>query len=475
VLFRLRRMILERCNWWSRLSRVWACPSCKGRIESILTCIIGNCPKYLNKKQIIPRVPQPKLESTSFPLPESAIDLIRKADLFFISSSNHTSDMDTNHRGGPKGFVRILENNEDGFTLVSPEYSGNRLYQTLGNLKTTPRAGLVFPDFETGDVLYLTGTTEILAGKDAAELIGRTNLAVRIQVKHYRYVKSGLAFRAEEGEFSPYNPAVRYLNSEDKLKVGQASSVTRATLVKKEILTPTIGRFRFKLDDGQSRHSWKPGQWVALDFSDELDLGYSHMREDDPKSLNDDWIRTFTVSSRLGVPDDDGHFEITIRKVGPVTNHLFNVNPRTQLEIGVKGFGGDFYFKQAEGESISFVAAGVGITPLLAQIADLDIDRLKLYWTVRFEHLRLVFDTLQRHSGLKSFLRLYVTGKIDEASSDWQKASTLSSKVEKRRFAKEDFEDDLAARCYICTGTPLRNALVDWLGGKVVVYENFDY
>lgn len=381
--------------------------------------------------------------------------------------------MDTNIRGGPRGFVRILENNQDGFSLVYPEYSGNRYYQTLGNLKTTPRAGLVFPDFATGDVLYLTGTTEILAGKDAAELIGRTNLAVKIKVRRYKYVKSGLAFRAEEGEFSPYNPAVRYLNIEDKLKTGSAAAATKATLVKKEILTPTIGRFTFKLDS--TGHSWKAGQWVALDFSDELDMGYSHMREDDPQSLNDDWIRTFTISSRFGAPVDNGHFEITIRKVGPVTNHLFGVNPRTQLEIGVKGFGGDFFFKQSEEDIISFIAAGVGITPLLAQIADLDLARLRVYWTVRAEDLPLVFDTLRTYPGLEKCLQLYVTGNIDEEAGDWQKASSLSGTVQKGRFARENFESDPAARFYICTGTPLRNALVAWLGGKTVVYENFDY
>lgn len=79
------------------------------------------------------------------------------SDLFFMSSSHHDSDMDTNHRGGPQGFVRVLSNDEDGLTFIYPEYSGNRLYQTLGNLVETPQAGFVFPDFSTGDVLYLTG------------------------------------------------------------------------------------------------------------------------------------------------------------------------------------------------------------------------------------------------------------------------------------------------------------------------------
>jgi len=177
---------------------------------------LGNCPKYLNKKHIVPHIPHPNLVSNSLPLPKAAIDLIEKSDLFFISSSNHESDMDTNHRGGPQGFVRILSNNEHGVTIVYPEYSGNRLYQTLGNLRTTPKAGLVFPDFDTGDVFYITGTTEILAGKDATDLIAHTNLAVKIRVDAARFVSDGLGFRGQEGERSPYNPPVRFLSSENQ-------------------------------------------------------------------------------------------------------------------------------------------------------------------------------------------------------------------------------------------------------------------
>lgn len=119
-----------------------------------ITESLGNCPKYLNKKVIEPHTPAPVLVSDQLPLPEKAIDLVHKADLFFMSSTNGET-MDTNHRGGPPGFVRVAKNDEDGVVLVYPEYSGNRLYQTLGNLQAKPLAGLVFPDFESSNVLYV--------------------------------------------------------------------------------------------------------------------------------------------------------------------------------------------------------------------------------------------------------------------------------------------------------------------------------
>ena len=140
---------------------------------------LGNCPKYLNKKHIVSALAKPELISDSPHLPQQALDLLEKADLFFISSARQNEDMDSNHRGGPPGFVRVLSNDESGAVVCYPEYSGNRLYQTLGNLNINPLAGICIPDFDAGHMLYLTGKTEILVGKKAAEVLPRSNLAVQ--------------------------------------------------------------------------------------------------------------------------------------------------------------------------------------------------------------------------------------------------------------------------------------------------------
>jgi NAD(P)H-flavin reductase len=383
--------------------------------------------------------------------------------------------MDTNHRGGPPGFVRILSNGEDGLTLVYPEYSGNRLYQTLGNLSTTPRAGLVFSDFDTGDVLYITGKTEILAGQKAKDLIAHTNLAVKIKVEATRYIKDGLAFRGIEGEYSPYNPPVRYLSTEKRAGLTNDDKQIYAKLIDKQILTPTIGRFRFHIAAPAKASKWKPGQYVALSFADELDLGYSHMRDDDPKSLNDDFLRTFTVSSRQGALDDHDQFEITIRKVGPVTDYLFRHKVRTDLQVPLLGFGGEFFIEQGVDESIAYVAGGVGITPLLAQAADLDLKKLRLFWTVRADDLGFVTDMFDRIPGLAKSTRLFVTGTVDEEAENWKKLEVSGAVLHKRRMGKDDLTADIASRWYLCTGTAFRNSLVSWLDGKTVLYEDFNY
>ncbi|KAL4908988.1 hypothetical protein BDW74DRAFT_75992 [Aspergillus multicolor] len=112
-------------------------------------------------------------------------------------------------------------------------------------------------------------------------------------------------------------------------------------MIEKHIITPSITCFRFRISDTTEAGSWTPGQYATLSFFDELDMGYSHMMDDDPSSLNDDYVRTFTISSPPDQVSND-EFEITIRKHGDVTRYLFQTSDRAELEVPLKGFGGEF-------------------------------------------------------------------------------------------------------------------------------------
>jgi len=422
------------------------------------------------------------LLSDSLPLSERALSLLAKADMFFISS-HHGTNMGTNHRGGPPGFVRVERNDASGVMLVYPEYSGNRLYQTLGNLYADPQAGLVFPDYDTGDVLYLTGSTLIKIGKDAATTLSRSNLAVEIHVEAARFVQQGLSFRGRPGELSPYNPPVRFLPREQAMPDSQTqdSKVAYAKLLARELLTPTIARFKFRISDPEVAGRWKPGQYVALAFEDELSAGWSHMRDDDPRSLNDDYVRTFTVSSAPGSQFGEDVFEITIRNVGTVTGFLFHQNVRAGLEVPLRAFGGTFTVSQGSDEIVPFVAGGIGITPLLAQLPELDLKRLRLFWTVNVRDIGLVTDTFDRCPGLAQSAQVFVSGNEDSMSAENQKAierlRQIGARIATRRILASDVQAErgLSSTWSLCTGTTLRKSLLDWLQGKKVVYEDFNY
>lgn len=435
---------------------------------------LGNCPKYLNQYDIRPALVNSSLELQSDKLSEEAKALILDSDMFFLTTSV-TEDMDTNHRGGPAGFTRILSDTE----IIYPEYSGNRLYQSLGNLLINPKIGVTFPNYETGDVLYITGSTEVLVGGEAASLLPGSNLAVKIKIGEVRLVAQGLPLRGTRKIPSPYNPLVRTLPSEGNLKASLLPVRKIAQLVKKIQLGPTISRFTFSVPDGVE---YSPGQWVAFDFSEHLNIGYSHMREDDPRSLNDDFVRTFTISSAPSAGGHDKEFDITIRNVGVVTNYLFHQNDRAGFEVPIVGIGGEFVIEQGGEESgkiTPFIAGGVGITPFLGQIGRLDVrsDRLKLLWTTRLTDTELVLRTFEEHPDLIPCTEVFLTGgeMTSEADAKIKQLEQKGIKFHNRRIEQADLDIQGAGSYYLCAGGPLRKQLLSWLEGKVVVFENFDY
>lgn len=463
---------------------------------------LGNCPKYLNKKHITPHVPQPELVGSGkgLPLPAAAVQLLGKADLFFISSKHGNGSMDVNHRGGPPGFVRLYRNEDGAVTVVYPEYSGNRLYQTLGNLQKDPLAGLVIPDFESGEVLYLTGRTTTLIGDRAAAYLPHTKLAVKIDVDEARFVKDGLPFRGSFIDHSPYNPPLRRLlvEQDDQAPVEPDSdTIATATLTARKVITPTIARFVFKLSPTSSLtrsaiNTWLPGQHVTLDFGPELDHGWSHMRDDDPKSLNDDFVRTFTISA----PPTPGIdvMEITARKHGPVTSLLWNQNLRVPLEVPVLAFGGGEGFRLpadvVAGEDGSlqdgilsiFVAGGVGITPLMAQaksVLTAAPDRLQVVWSLRTEDLPLAVDVIKSTEDLGRNLQIFVTGHPTDQSPgvliDLKNSGV--NIVEGRLNAESLLQVGQKGKraYYCCTGSGLMANLSEWLKDEKMVFESFDY
>lgn len=436
---------------------------------------LGNCPKYLNKKHIVPAQPEPKLISDLPQLSPTAVELLSRADTMFVSSSHEATTMDTNIRGGPPGFMRVESNNASGAVLVYPEYSGNRLYQTLGNLETTPLAGFVVPDFGSGNVLYFTGSTEILVGKDTAAILPRSNLAVRVTIAAAIFVENGLSFRGEAGDPSPYNPSVRYLNEKHAPGIQEGSGPDAlATLIKKENITPSIQRYRFRIS-GRKPLSWNAGQYVTLSFEDELSMGYTHMRDDDPTSLNDDYVRTFTVSSYPGRDIPADQFEIMVRRHGPVTRYLSQVNERAGLEVPLNGFGGSFH---VSGKSIvPYVAGGIGITPLLAQLPELNISQLRLFWSISINDLGLVHDIFQRWPQLPLSTTLFITNvELDGADRQmWDGIESSGVQMIRRRMQAGDLDLALADVWYLCAGVALKRMVLNWLVGKNVVYEDFSY
>lgn len=122
--------------------------------------VYSNCQKYIQPREWQHRAPKSQLPQGArqhLSLTDQHQQWIAAADTFFIASSHPTGGVDASHRGGPPGFVQIL----DGKRLSWPDYPGNTMFQSLGNIAENPRSGLLFIDFEQGGTLQLTGKAEI--------------------------------------------------------------------------------------------------------------------------------------------------------------------------------------------------------------------------------------------------------------------------------------------------------------------------
>ena len=126
----------------------------------------GNCPKYIQTRTCQPTdtltaAPQ---AHTGAALGAAEAGMIAGADTFFIASRFHDetdaafNGFDVSHRGGQPGFVIVSHSKQ----LLFPDYAGNRMFNTLGNIQTDPHCGLLFIDFNSGTTLQLTGNAEIL-------------------------------------------------------------------------------------------------------------------------------------------------------------------------------------------------------------------------------------------------------------------------------------------------------------------------
>ncbi len=164
----------------------------------------GNCPQYIQTRtpDFAPDDAAAVERGTS--LDDAARATIRAADTCFVASyvdldgDPERRAVDVSHRGGRPGFVRV-----DGDLLTIPDFSGNLQFNTLGNLLLNPRAGLVFIDFDRGDLLQLSGATELVfAGEELAAFAGAERLW-RLAVQQWVRRRGALGLRWRFGDYAP--------------------------------------------------------------------------------------------------------------------------------------------------------------------------------------------------------------------------------------------------------------------------------
>ncbi|MEU3049822.1 pyridoxamine 5'-phosphate oxidase family protein [Streptomyces sp. NPDC006984] len=165
--------------------------------------VFSNCPKYIQQRLPLPAAPEAEGAAPAVPVHRTGGELdgaqtafLRAADTFFIATG--TSDgVDVSHRGGNPGFLRVASPTG----LSWPDYPGNAMFLTLGNLERNPRAGILALDWSTGATLQLTGAARTAYAPGGAR-------TVHFTVERTVHTEAASPVRWTAPRYSPANPAL---------------------------------------------------------------------------------------------------------------------------------------------------------------------------------------------------------------------------------------------------------------------------
>lgn len=84
-------------------------------------------------------------------------EFIARSRMFFLATADAAGHPDCSYKGGPEGFVRVVDDN----TLEIPDYDGNGMYRSWGNVRVNAHVALLFIDFASPKRLRINGTATL--------------------------------------------------------------------------------------------------------------------------------------------------------------------------------------------------------------------------------------------------------------------------------------------------------------------------
>ncbi len=319
----------------------------------------GNCPQYIQSRELTWRRDpddesfRPKRE-TRAGLDDEARALIGRADTFFVATTAGSRDavhgVDVSHRGGKPGFVRVGE----GDLLTIPDFAGNYHFNTLGNLLEEPRAGLLFMDFDSGDLLYLAGRGAVLMDSPETAAFRGAERLWTFQVERMVRLRAALPFRFAFGGFSP-NAEITgdWTEAKQRQEAERIANTWRPFRVAKIVKeSRTVSSFHLVPTDGLGLPTHKAGQFLPIRL---------HPAESEALT------RTYTLTSLPG----DRHLRISVKREarGAASRFLHDSLSEGDL-VEAMAPRGDFTLDNTGKRPLVLISGGVGITPMLAMLRD---------------------------------------------------------------------------------------------------------
>jgi predicted pyridoxine 5'-phosphate oxidase superfamily flavin-nucleotide-binding protein len=178
-----------------------------GQLGLAVAQAYGNCPKYIQVREaaegvVAATAPLDSTQGVSLSVAQQA--WIAAADTFFIASYHPQGGADASHRGGMPGFIQV----QNATHLTWPDYAGNGLFNTLGNLAEYPQAGLLLIDFATGRSLQLSGRATLRWDPAEVATFPGAERLVEFQIERVIETTGAMKGNWSPPNYSPFNPHV---------------------------------------------------------------------------------------------------------------------------------------------------------------------------------------------------------------------------------------------------------------------------
>lgn len=328
-----------------------------GALRVAVTQSFGNCPQYIQHRQhtSVPAAEREVRVLRGAALSDADRALIARADTYFIASANLAADagrgrgVDVSHRGGRPGFVRV----DDARTLTAPEFVGNYFFNTMGNLLNNPRAGLLFIDFENGDMLHLAVEAEILWDAPQLQAFAGAEKLLRFHVREVARNVGALPFRWTAPQPAMQNARTGSWAEADRAQAAAALTTSWRPFNVVDVVQESgdVRSFHLAPADGMGVAAHVPGQFVSVRLPAWAGEGAAAQ------------IRSYTISDA----PDGRRYRISVKRQGVVSSWLHaHLAPGAQIEL--MGPSGDFVFAEGTQRPVVMLSAGIGITPMIAML-----------------------------------------------------------------------------------------------------------
>ncbi|WP_274425527.1 2Fe-2S iron-sulfur cluster-binding protein [Chelativorans sp. YIM 93263] len=160
-------------------------------------------------------------------------EFLSERDSFYMASVSSSGWPYVQHRGGPKGFLKVL----DAMTLGFADYSGNRQYVSTGNFVTDDRVSLIFVDYPARRRLKILGRVRVVQpdqGQDALARLQDNDYGARVE--------RGFLIKIEAFDWNcPQHIVPRFTEEEIRARRDQEADLNEAKVTRQALSPATIG------------------------------------------------------------------------------------------------------------------------------------------------------------------------------------------------------------------------------------------